>query len=150
MSLAANGPRKRKQPAGRRVVTGDDDGEVAAVPVAKARSRPLHDDIADIRFGFVTSLLMTEGTYLPVCGVYSHHPGLTAKKRAIVVDWLMEVASEYRFRRETYLLAVNVFDRFLSLVRTEVAGKCACSRPPCGRFMAVACMPGAVLSFLYL
>jgi len=35
--------------------------------------------------------------------------------RAIVVDWLHEVASEYRFQWETLLLSVNIFDRYIHL-----------------------------------
>ena len=36
--------------------------------------------------------------------------------RAILIDWLVEVAEEYRLVPETLHLAVNYIDRFLSYV----------------------------------
>lgn len=39
---------------------------------------------------------------------------LDARMRAILIDWLMEVAQEYKMVDETVYLAVNYIDRFLS------------------------------------
>ena len=39
---------------------------------------------------------------------------INANMRAILLDWMMEVAKEYRLKRETYHLSVNYLDRFLS------------------------------------
>lgn len=36
--------------------------------------------------------------------------------RLILVDWLVEVAEEYKMKRETLCLAVNYVDRFLSVM----------------------------------
>ena len=36
--------------------------------------------------------------------------------RGILIDWLVEVAEEYRLEAETLYLAVNYIDRFLSFV----------------------------------
>lgn len=41
-------------------------------------------------------------------------PDVTASMRSILVDWLVEVAEEYKLHRETLFLAVNYIDRFLS------------------------------------
>jgi cyclin A len=41
-------------------------------------------------------------------------PDITPGMRSILIDWLVEVAEEYRLHRETLFLAVNYIDRFLS------------------------------------
>lgn len=41
-------------------------------------------------------------------------PDITTSMRSILVDWLVEVAEEYKLHRETLFLAVNYIDRFLS------------------------------------
>lgn len=40
---------------------------------------------------------------------------VNAKMRAILVDWLVEVAEEYKLCADTLYLTVNYIDRFLSL-----------------------------------
>jgi len=40
--------------------------------------------------------------------------------RSIVIDWLHEVASEYRFQWETLLLSVSIFDRYIHLHAVSV------------------------------
>ena len=39
--------------------------------------------------------------------------------RCILVDWLVEVAEEYRLHRETLFLAVSYIDRFLSTMSVQ-------------------------------
>ena len=39
---------------------------------------------------------------------------ITTSMRSILVDWLVEVAEEYKLHRETLYLSVNYIDRFLS------------------------------------
>lgn len=39
--------------------------------------------------------------------------------RGILLDWLMEVAGEYRFKRETYYLAISHIDRYLMTQTVE-------------------------------
>lgn len=44
----------------------------------------------------------------------SRHPGLLPRMRAILVDWLIEVCEVYKLHRETYYLAIDYLDRYLS------------------------------------
>jgi len=44
---------------------------------------------------------------------------ITSNMRTILVDWLIEVADEYRLHRETLFLAVNFVDRFLSVMAVQ-------------------------------
>ena len=39
---------------------------------------------------------------------------INSNMRSILVDWLVEVAEEYRLHAETLFLSVNYLDRFLS------------------------------------
>ena len=41
-------------------------------------------------------------------------PDITDSMRSILVDWLIEVAEEYKLHRETLFLSVSYIDRFLS------------------------------------
>lgn len=49
-------------------------------------------------------------------------PDINASMRSILVDWLVEVAEEYKLHSETLYLAVNYIDRFLSYM-SVVRGK---------------------------
>eukprot|EP00696_Hemimastix_kukwesjijk_P008155 gnl/Hemi2/20314_TR6735_c0_g1_i1.p1 gnl/Hemi2/20314_TR6735_c0_g1~~gnl/Hemi2/20314_TR6735_c0_g1_i1.p1 ORF type:complete len:429 (-),score=172.63 gnl/Hemi2/20314_TR6735_c0_g1_i1:261-1547(-) len=51
------------------------------------------------------------------CATYmdTRQRDITATMRAILVDWLVEVAEEYRLSSDTLYLAVHLIDRFLSL-----------------------------------
>lgn len=44
----------------------------------------------------------------------SNHPGLQPRMRAILLDWLIEVCEVYKLHRETYFLALDYLDRYLS------------------------------------
>lgn len=46
---------------------------------------------------------------------------VTEKMRAIVVDWLIDVAIKFRNRPETFYLAVDIMDRYLSVCSTTRA-----------------------------
>lgn len=50
----------------------------------------------------------------PKPGYMKKQPDITYSMRAILVDWLVEVAEEYRLHSETLYLAVSFIDRFLS------------------------------------
>ncbi|XP_040073235.1 G2/mitotic-specific cyclin-A-like [Ixodes scapularis] len=53
----------------------------------------------------------------------SRQPDITSSMRAILVDWLVEVAEEYRLHPETLFLGVSYVDRFLSamsVIRNEL------------------------------
>ena len=41
---------------------------------------------------------------------------ITQNMRSILVDWLIEVAEEYKLTRETLCLSINYIDRFLSFM----------------------------------
>ena len=41
-------------------------------------------------------------------------PDVTPDMRSILVDWLIEVAQEYKLQQETLHLSVRLIDRFLS------------------------------------
>lgn len=43
-----------------------------------------------------------------------NHPGLQPRMRAILLDWLIEVCEVYKLHRETYYLALDYLDRYLS------------------------------------
>jgi cyclin E len=47
--------------------------------------------------------------------VFNDFKSVTPRMRAILLDWLMEVAAVYHLRRVTYYLSVDYFDRFLSI-----------------------------------
>lgn len=42
------------------------------------------------------------------------HPGIQPRMRAILLDWLIEVCEVYKLHRETYYLALDYLDRYLS------------------------------------
>ena len=44
----------------------------------------------------------------------SRHPTLQAKMRSILLDWLSEVCEVYKLHRETFYLALDFIDRYLS------------------------------------
>lgn len=48
-------------------------------------------------------------------GMLARHPGLVPRMRAILLDWLIEVCEVYKLHRETYYLAVDYLDRYLSV-----------------------------------
>lgn len=50
----------------------------------------------------------------PKPGYMKKQPDITYNMRTILVDWLVEVAEEYKLHTETLYLAVNYIDRFLS------------------------------------
>jgi G1/S-specific cyclin-E1 len=46
--------------------------------------------------------------------MFTRHPSLQPRMRAILFDWLIEVCEVYKLHRETYYLAIDYLDRFLS------------------------------------
>lgn len=47
--------------------------------------------------------------------MFRKHPSLQPQMRAILLDWLIEVCEVYKLHRETYYLAMDYIDRYLSL-----------------------------------
>jgi len=66
-------------------------------------------------------LRSTESKFLPKWNYMSKQPDITHSMRAILVDWLVEVAEEYKLQTETLYLAVSYIDRFLSYMSVQRA-----------------------------
>merc|ERR1719431_2181172 len=64
-------------------------------------------------------LRSTEAKYLPKASYMDKQPDITHSMRSILVDWLVEVAEEYKLQTETLYLAVNYIDRFLSTMAVQ-------------------------------
>ncbi|XP_076622037.1 cyclin E isoform X2 [Colletes latitarsis] len=47
--------------------------------------------------------------------LFQRHPTLQPRMRAILLDWLIEVCEVYKLHRETYYLAMDYIDRYLSI-----------------------------------
>lgn len=61
-----------------------------------------------------THLRQQEEKLTPKPTYMSKQPDITSSMRTILVDWLVEVAEEYRLHPETLFLGVSYVDRFLS------------------------------------
>jgi len=61
-----------------------------------------------------TYLRQFEKKHRPKPGYMRRQPDITIVMRSVLIDWLVEVAEEYKLHRETLCLAVNYIDRFLS------------------------------------
>ncbi|XP_053673745.1 G1/S-specific cyclin-E [Anopheles nili] len=46
--------------------------------------------------------------------MFDNHPGLQPRMRSILLDWLNEVCEVYKLHRETFYLAMDYVDRYLS------------------------------------
>ena len=55
-----------------------------------------------------------QARHRPKAGYMKKQLDITYSMRSILVDWLVEVAEEYRLQTETLYLAVSYIDRFLS------------------------------------
>lgn len=64
-------------------------------------------------------LLKIEMKHRPEQGFMSRQDDITLHMRCILVDWLVEVAEEYRLQRETLFLAVSYIDRFLATMSVK-------------------------------
>jgi len=62
-----------------------------------------------------------ETKQLPKWNYMSKQTDITHSMRAILVDWLVEVAEEYKLQTETLYLAVAYIDRFLSYMSVQRA-----------------------------
>lgn len=103
------------------VATTETAGSASATESASAGCG--HADIVDVNVGLVLSLFECEALYLPARAMLDGHPTITPRKRAVLLDWLMELCSEFRFTRATFHLSVNICDRFMSLT-TGVLSTC--------------------------
>lgn len=62
-------------------------------------------------------MLKKEQQYTRSHCMLDRHSGLQPRMRAILLDWLIEVCEVYRLHRETFNLAVDFIDRYLSMSR---------------------------------
>ncbi|KAJ2506668.1 Cyclin-A2 [Coemansia sp. RSA 2049] len=84
------------------------------VPAIQALT-PLEEDLPDTYEELAEWLLDTEREYsVGLDRGISRHPELSGRMRPILVDWLMEVAADYRMHRQTLHLTVQYLDRFLA------------------------------------
>jgi len=60
-------------------------------------------------------MLESELLHLPKPDYMEEQTDINAKMRAILVDWLVEVHTKYRLRKETLFLTANIIDRYLSV-----------------------------------
>lgn len=63
----------------------------------------------------------TESKHMPKWNYMGKQPDITFSMRTILVDWLIEVAEEYKLQPETLYLAVSYIDRFLSVMSVQRA-----------------------------
>lgn len=76
--------------------------------------REIFFDIPEYRHDIHKYLREAELRNRPKPGYMKKQPDITYAMRTILVDWLVEVAEEYRLQNETLYLAVSYIDRFLS------------------------------------
>ena len=78
----------------------------------------VHENFANMyEDSTVAYLIEQEELYAPDPHYIDHsQPNLKWKMRAILLDWIQEVCSDYLLKRETYYYAVNYLDRYLSMV----------------------------------
>eukprot|EP00736_Rhodelphis_marinus_P001912 Rmarinus@m.22321 len=61
------------------------------------------------------NLRKTETNHMPPPTYMVHQPDISAKMRAILMDWLVDVHLKFRLQPETMHLTVNLIDRFLAV-----------------------------------
>ena len=103
------------------------DGDFSAVsgsledPKAFGPNKPFRDfehETFENQFDSATLqyLISQESDYSPNPHYLDHRQKhLKWQMRAILVDWMQEVCSDYLFKRETFYFAINFVDRYLSI-----------------------------------
>lgn len=51
------------------------------------------------------------------CYLVKNHPEIPWFKRAIVINWMLEMCTGFGCKRESFALAVNYLDRYLTLTQ---------------------------------
>ncbi|CAH1105304.1 unnamed protein product [Psylliodes chrysocephalus] len=85
-----------------------------AILVGEKRLKTLFFELEEYRSDIYLYLREHELRHRPKPGYMKKQPDVTSNMRTILVDWLVEVAEEYKLHTETLYLAVNYIDRFLS------------------------------------
>eukprot|EP00035_Acanthoeca_spectabilis_P021705 m.439778 g.439778 ORF g.439778 m.439778 type:complete len:438 (-) comp18417_c0_seq1:244-1557(-) len=60
-----------------------------------------------------------EALYHPSAQYIERHPEMRPRMRSLLADWMMEVSEEFGLHRETYHIALNLVDRYLSRATGE-------------------------------
>ncbi|CAM4778029.1 unnamed protein product [Rotaria magnacalcarata] len=73
-------------------------------------------ELPDYRQSIFEHLKSVEHMYAPKMNFMEYQSDINSAMRTILVDWLIEVADEYKLNDETLFLCVQYVDRFLSTV----------------------------------
>ncbi|UJR21326.1 hypothetical protein I4U23_024420 [Adineta vaga] len=73
-------------------------------------------ELPDYRQSIFDHLKSVEHIYAPKINFMDHQSDINSAMRTILVDWLIEVADEYKLNDETLFLSAQYVDRFLSTV----------------------------------
>ncbi|XP_003748190.1 G1/S-specific cyclin-E1 [Galendromus occidentalis] len=60
-----------------------------------------------------TTLMRSNSHVASMSKILEQNPAFKPQMRAILLDWLIEVSEVYQLHRDTYYLAMNLFDRYL-------------------------------------
>jgi len=88
--------------------------EICNADIAEAHDKV--QSVAEYAPEIIDQLFHDEGLYMPRVNYMESQQDINGKMRAILVDWLVEVHMKYRLRSETLFLAVNLIDRYLSVL----------------------------------
>ncbi|CAF1015789.1 unnamed protein product [Rotaria sordida] len=72
--------------------------------------------LPDYRLSIFEHLKSVEHIYAPKVNFMEYQSDINSAMRTILIDWLIEVADEYKLNDETLFLCVQYVDRFLSTV----------------------------------
>ncbi|CAH0560451.1 unnamed protein product [Brassicogethes aeneus] len=93
----------------------DDSIELAEDVIIKTGKRKdIFFEMEEYRDDIFKYLREHELVNRPKPGYMKKQPDVNSNMRTILVDWLVEVAEEYKLQTETLYLAINYIDRFLS------------------------------------
>ena len=108
-------------PANFRRVSGSSRGQsqsgdgIVSPSGTLTRTSPLpHFNWADCREVWEL-MLQKDESYTRNSLLMNRHPNLQARMRSILIDWLSEVCEVYKLHRETFYLALDFVDRYLSI-----------------------------------
>ncbi|XP_076446900.1 G2/mitotic-specific cyclin-A-like [Babylonia areolata] len=83
-------------------------------PMTKAQREAYLEEVPEYSADIYEYLLSVEHRNRPRPGFMKRQEDVTLAMRSILVDWLVEVAEEYKLQRETLFLTVSYIDRFLA------------------------------------
>lgn len=81
--------------------------------------------------------------------MFQRHPTLQPRMRAILLDWLIEVCEVYKLHRETYYLAMDYIDRYLSIHQNVPKNQLQLIGITC-LFIAAKVRTFCVISFIFM